>query len=145
MTMSSTPSSPRKRTITDPKRHDPLAELFGEFPDRLRGDRWQPSLDVYETETSVVVRVEISGVRGEALRVSVDGDLLRIHGVRDAPVGAPVQRLHQMEIAFGRFERTVRIPVAFERERVGAHLEDGLLEVTLPKKLAQRIEVEKHD
>ena len=32
-------------------RPHPLVELYGEFPDRLRGDRWQPSADVFETAT----------------------------------------------------------------------------------------------
>ena len=38
------------------------------------------------------------------------------------------------EIAFGPFERTVRIQVPFERGGVSAHLEDGFLRVVLPKK-----------
>jgi len=38
-----------------------------------------------------------------------------------------------MEIAFGPFEREVRISIAFDRDGVSAHLEDGFLSVTLPK------------
>lgn len=89
-----------------------------------------------------MVRAEISGVRGEDLRVSVDGEVLRISGARGVPSGGAVQRLHQMEIAFGPFERTVRIRVPFDRDQVTAQLEDGFLEVTLPKRKPQRIEVE---
>ena len=89
-----------------------------------------------------MVRAEISGVRGEDLRVSVDGDQLRISGARAVPSGVEVRRLHQMEIAFGPFERAVRIQVPFERDQVTANLEDGFLEVTLPKRRPQRIEVE---
>jgi HSP20 family protein len=88
-----------------------------------------------------VVRAEISGVRGDDLRVSVDGDRLRLSGVRSVPQRGDVQRLHQMEIAFGPFERTVRIQIPFERERVTAHLEDGFLEVRLPKQLPRQIRV----
>jgi HSP20 family protein len=88
------------------------------------------------------VRVEISGVRGEDLRVNVDGDLVRVSGVRRVPVEAEVRRLHQMEIAFGPFERAVRIAVPFDREGVSAHLEDGFLLVTLPKSLPQRRKIE---
>ena len=66
---------------------DPFAELYGEFRDRLRGDRWHPEVDVFETDKAVVVRVEISGVRGEDIRVSVDSDVLRISGVRSVPTG----------------------------------------------------------
>jgi HSP20 family protein len=123
---------------------DPFAELYGEFRDRLRGDRWQPDVDVFETEKSVVVRAELAGVRGEDLRVTVDGDTLRISGVRLAPEPADLRRLHQMEIATGPFERRLRIPIAFEREGVTAHLDDGFLTVTLPKRVPvrRRVEVE---
>jgi len=88
------------------------------------------------------VRVEISGVRGEDLRVNVDGDLVRVSGARRVPVEAEVRRLHQMEIAFGPFERAVRIAIPFDREGVSAHLEDGFLLVTLPKSLPQRRKIE---
>ena len=124
------------------RREDPFAELYGEFRDRLRGDRWQPDVDVFETDKSMVVRAELSGVRGQDLRVTVDGDVLRISGVRMAPEPADVQRLHQMEIASGPFERRVRIPVAFARDGVTAHLADGFLTVTLPKRAPVRRSVE---
>lgn len=113
---------------------DPFAELYGEFRERLQGDRWRPDVDIFETAESIVVRAELSGVRGEDLRVTVDGDTLRISGVRLAPEPADVVRLHQMEIATGPFERRLRIAIAFDRERVAAHLTDGFLTVTLPKR-----------
>ncbi len=99
-------------------------------------------MDVFESEKAVLVRVEISGVQGDDIRVSVDGELLRISGVRSMPADEDVHRLHQMEIAFGPFERALRIQVPFDRDLVSAHLEDGFLEVTLPKRRPQRIEVE---
>jgi len=124
------------------EREDPFAELYGEFRDRLRGDRWQPDVDVFETQKAIVVRAELSGVRGQDLRVTVDGETLRISGVRVAPEPADVTRLHQMEIATGPFERRVRIPIAFDREGVTAHLADGFLTVNLPKRGPVRRSVE---
>lgn len=115
-------------------KQDPLAEMFGEFTERLRGDRWQPDVDVYETDVNIVVRAEIAGVRSQDLSVSVDGQKLRIHGIRPAPEGPDVRRLHQMEIASGPFERRVRISMKFDKERVSAHVRDGFLTVTLPKR-----------
>ena len=124
------------------KREDPFAELLGEFPDRLGGDRWRPDVDVFETDTSVVVRAELAGVRNDDLRVTVDGETLRIRGVRRVPEPSDVRRLHQMEVATGPFERTVRIPIAFQRDGVSAHLADGFLTVTLPKRVPVRRRVE---
>ena len=130
--------------MSHPKRSDPFAELYGEFADRLRGDRWQPDVDVFETERGVVVRVELAGIRSEDVRVSVDGQVLRLSGVRGAPEGEEVQRLHQMEITSGPFERQVRIPIAFDRDHVSAHLANGFLTVTLPRRepARRRVKVE---
>ena len=124
--------------MSDPKRNDPFAELYGEFSDRLRGDRWRPDVDVFETETEVVVLAEIAGIRSEDLRVTVDGEELRISGVRRVPERSDVKRLLQMEITAGPFERRLRIPIPFDRERVSAHLADGFLTVTLPRRIASR-------
>jgi HSP20 family protein len=128
--------------LSDPKRHDPFAELYGEFPDRLRGDRWQPDADVFETESGVVVVVELAGIRSEDLRVTVDGEWLRIGGVRRVPLRSDVKRLLQMEIAAGPFERRLRVPIAFDRDSVSAHLADGFLTVTLPRRAPARRKVE---
>jgi len=128
--------------VSHPKHSDPFAELYGEFSDRLRGDRWQPDIDVFETERQIVVRVELAGVRSQDLRVTVDGNLLRISGVRAPEDAAQVKRLHQMEIASGPFERRVRVPVAFERDRVSAHLSDGFLTISLLKRVPVRRTVE---
>ena len=130
--------------MSHPKRNDPFAELYREFPDRLRGDRWQPDVDVFETERDVVVRVELAGVESGDVRVSVDNDVLRISGMRAAHDASGVVRLHQMEIASGPFERRVRIPVAYQRDRVTAHLADGVLIVHVAKRqpVSRKVEVE---
>ncbi len=84
----------------------------------------------------------MAGVRGDDLRVNVDAEVLRIRGARRIPDSTGIRRLHQMEIAFGPFETSVRLGVAFDREGVSAHLEDGLLEVRLPKRRPVRVTVE---
>ena len=88
-----------------------------------------------------MVRAELAGVRSEDLRVTVDGDELRISGMRRVPERTDVKRLHQMEIATGPFERRVQIPIPFDREEVSAHLADGFLTVTLPRRGPQRRQV----
>jgi HSP20 family protein len=131
------------------RERDPFGEgLFGEWlrpgAEQVGRDRWAPAADVYETEKAIVVRLELAGVAPAEVQVSVDGDVLRIRGRREPRVDADAQRVHQMEIAFGPFERALRIGIAFDRERVSAQIEDGFLRVTLPRKPAgpRRIDVE---
>jgi HSP20 family protein len=130
--------------VDRPPRRDPTAELFGELSDGTPGDRWRPAIDVFETEKTIIVRVELGGVRAQDVKVTVDGDLLRIQGTRRALPAEAAVRLHRMEIAFGRFERSIRIAIPFERERVNATLEEGFLMVVLPKRqpVTRRIEVD---
>jgi HSP20 family protein len=105
------------------------------------GDRWEPAVDVFETEKALVVRVELAGVASGQVRVTVDGEWLTIRGERFPTSDAEVQRLHRLEIACGPFERRLRIQVPFDREHVVANLDEGILTIELRKELPQRIEV----
>lgn len=82
----------------------------------------------------MVVRFEVAGVRGEDLRVNVEGAVLRLRGVRRAPPSGPIDQLQQMEISFGPFEREIAIQTPFDAAGVRARLEDGFLEVRIPKR-----------
>lgn len=121
-----------------PRRPDPLSPLRAELEERLPGDGWQPAVDVFENEKAVVVRVELAGVASSDVKVTVDGDWLRIRGHRTPAASEEVRRIHRMEIPFGPFERRLRITIPFERDQVAASLEDGFLQVTLPKRLPLR-------
>ena len=127
--------------MKNPRASDPFGEILGEFAERLGGDGWRPDVDVFETAAAVVIHAEMAGVSSDELRVTVDGSVLRIRGVRRPPEGSDVERLHQMEIASGPFERRLQIPVSFDRARVTAHLADGFLMVKLPKISRQKIEI----
>lgn len=124
---------------------DPLASWFGRLTDRLGDGCWQPAADVFETAHAIVVRLELAGVVSADVSVTVDGDVLRIRGVRKPRVDRDAQRLHQMEIASGPFERAIRIGVPFDREAVTAALEEGVLRVELPKRATgpRRIGIDK--
>ena len=99
---------------------------------------------MFETADAIVIRAELPGVRGEDLRVRIDGDVLHISGVRSVPKDPRVLRLHRMEVAFGPFERAVRLPVSCDHDTVEARLEDGFLRVVLPRRGAspRRLDVE---
>lgn len=81
-------------------------------------------------------------MRGQDLRVNVEGSVVRLRGVRRAPSSEPIDRLQQMEISFGPFEREVPIECPFDEDAVRARLEDGLLVVRLPKRSPSRRKVE---
>ena len=79
------------------------------------------------------MRFEVAGVRGSDLRVNLEDRVLRLRGVRPAPRSAPIDRLHQMEITSGPFEREIPLETPFDPDAVRARLEEGLLEVRIAK------------
>ncbi len=107
-------------------------------------DSFRPAMDLYETKEATVVRVELAGVRGEDLRLTLDGEYLQISGRRVVPPDATPTAHLQMEIPQGQFERVVRIPSAYDVDRVVAKLDAGLLLVELPRSQprAKKIPVE---
>jgi HSP20 family protein len=103
---------------------------------RLPGaaDAWRPPLDVYETDRSLVVRVELAGVASDDVRVVVDGEYLQISGRRSFVRAGESQRHLLIELPQGPFERVLRMRVAYDPDRVSARLENGLLTIELPRK-----------
>ena len=92
---------------------------------------WRPPTDVYETDDCVVVKVEIAGMEDEDLRISLDGKLLIISGMRHDP--ASKLGYQQMEILYGHFETDVHLARAIEEDKIEATYQNGFLVVRLPK------------
>jgi len=94
---------------------------------------WYPSLDIYETPDALVIVVELAGVDRDDINLTVQGNVMRIDGVRKEFPCSDKVRLHQMEIDFGSFERTVEIGVPFRAGEITASYKDGFLTITIPK------------
>ena len=105
------------------------AKPLGYQPDRS----FSPPMDIYETEETLVVVMEIAGMKADAIQVTFDKDVLSISGSRNEPSSPPKTRLHQMEIDYGRFQRTLRIPFPLKSEDFKATYRQGFLIITVPK------------
>jgi HSP20 family protein len=100
---------------------------------------WQPPTDVYETDDSAVVIVEIAGLREGDYRISLTGRTLEVNGERRDP--AAKLGYQQMEIRYGKFRTQVQLSWALEPSAQEAVYQDGLLKITLRKAQARRVPV----
>lgn len=98
---------------------------------------WQPRVDVYQTDSSVVVLVELAGLRAEDINLGVRGRILRIEGTRRPSFRGTPRQVTSLEIPYGPFARTVELPTTVDAERTEAQCGDGFLEIVLP--LAQPV------
>lgn len=110
--------------------HDNLDRLFA--PEVNAERTWHPALEVTEAESEFVVTVELPGVKTSDVKVTLDDDVLTISGERKYE-GTKESELRLSERAYGKFERSVRLPAPVQADKVEASGKEGILTVTLPK------------
>lgn len=97
---------------------------------------WKPLADIYETNDSLILYMDVAGVEPEKLTVTATLLELTIAGERQCPV-ADVCCVHQLEIDHGTFERTISLPVPVEVAQITSTCKNGFLVVVMPKQEAK--------
>jgi HSP20 family protein len=100
---------------------------------------WRPPTDVFEFEDSVIVRVEIAGMKEEDFLIQLEQNVLVIRGVRQEINER--RAYHQMEINFGEFLTAVELQIPFDTQSVSAEYQNGFLRIRLPKAQPKIIKV----
>ena len=122
---------------------DDIGEIFADlertlqYEQRAFSGECHPTLDVFETDETVDVIVDVCGIPREALRVVVRNGRLIVAGEKAPAVPGHDRTFHLVEREFGRFARVVRLTGAFDVSRATATVRDGELTIVLPK-LADR-------
>jgi len=91
-----------------------------------------PATDVYETAEHLTVVSEMPGVRPEDLSVTVEDNVLVIHGKperHEEPTGDVLLK----EFEVGEFYRAFQLPADYDPEKIEAGMRQGVLTLRLPK------------
>ncbi len=97
-----------------------------------RRPRWEPPVDVLETDQEVVIIAALPGVPEETLRVVIDGGALVLSGERPPPRELRAGVIHRLELPQGQFERRIALPAGRYAE-AGHCTEHGCLIIRLRK------------
>ncbi|MCW7754964.1 Hsp20/alpha crystallin family protein [Desulfobotulus sp. H1] len=101
--------------------------------------RWNPSMDIYETEDHIIILAEIAGVEKENLELEISHKAIRIHGTRNCKISMSNTTYRLAEIFYGCFERVLFLPTTIDTEKVSASYTNGFLEINLTKKNSRNI------
>jgi HSP20 family protein len=112
--------------------------LFDQFsPTRALAGTYPP-INMWEDDNNVYVEAELPGMTQDELHIFVsEGNQLTIAGER-RPCTFEKAAWHRQERGYGKFQRTFPLPVRVDADTVEAHLEQGVLLVTLPKSVSAR-------
>jgi HSP20 family protein len=101
----------------------------GLFPSVFQG---QPAANVWEQGDALLVELEVPGIKGDQVDISVAGGELSVK-INCPEVQQENVTYHRRERPVGPLVRVLRLPVEVDADRVEAELHDGVLLITLPK------------
>lgn len=118
-----------------------IDEFFKDFQWRpmLRNLEVEPriKMDVSESDTTYTVKAEIPGVKKEDIKVSVDGNQVSISAeIKKESEEKKGETVVRSERYYGLQSRSFALAHDIDDAQTQAKYQDGVLELTLPKKAA---------
>ncbi len=116
-----------------------------------RTDAWDDAepegslmVDVYQTDSDIVVESAMAGVKPEDIDVNVTTDSISIKGARYRQQEVSDENYYHQECYWGRFARSIILPQEVDPESAEVMFKNGILTVRLPKvnkKKARKLKV----
>ena len=91
------------------------------------------SIDLSETEDTLIIRAMFPDVDPEDMDISVTGDTLFIKVETREETVESTGRYRRLERRSGSFSRTISLPCRVKVDEIEATYEEGLLKITMPK------------
>lgn len=115
----------------------PLSEERGWMRD------FSPTIDVKDTEKSIVLTAELPGMDEKDVEVSLTKESLVIKGEKKSDKEEKGKGYFRQERRFGSFQRVMPLPPTVDTGKAEAAFKKGVLTITLPKKPEAQVEVKK--
>lgn len=101
---------------------------------RVVTSRWTPAVDISEEEDRFVLSADVPGVDPKDIEITMEDNVLSIRGERHHEQDEVQNGYRRIERIRGGFYRRFSLPDTADAERISAHSEHGVLNITIPKK-----------
>ena len=112
--------------------NDALGGLDWQYRDSVSAT-WVPPVDIFEEKDAIRITAEVPGVQPQDVKISLEGNVLTVHGQKQQVAEERTERVHRYERTYGEFERTFNLPASVDANKITASYENGVLTITLPK------------
>ena len=93
---------------------------------------YSPRVDIYEQKDAMVILADMPGVDQTSVDVTLDKNVLTIRGTVEPKV-CKDHSIYYAEYDEGDYERAFTITNEVDRNRIEAHVKNGVLKLILPK------------
>jgi HSP20 family protein len=95
---------------------------------------WAPAVDIYETESELVVKADLPDLQEKDIDVRVENNTLTIRGERKFEKEVNEDNYLRVERAYGSFMRSFSLPNTVKTEGIRAEYRNGALTVRMAKR-----------
>jgi len=89
-----------------------------------------PRMDIFEEENHYFIKTDLPGLNKEDVSITVEKGVIKIEGEsKEERKG----KCHQNERVYGRFSRAFSLPDDIDASKIEAKMNNGVLELMLPK------------
>ncbi|MCF0200695.1 MAG: Hsp20/alpha crystallin family protein, partial [Bacteroidales bacterium] len=131
---------------------DFMPTLFNELMNLGNITYTKPQMNIIESKTDYKVEMSVPGLGKDDLKISVDAEgnlVVEMNKESKVENKDESKRYLRREFSVERFRQTLMLPEDIHREQITAKVENGILEVVMPKvtmeekkKLVQNIEIQ---
>ncbi|KTD31969.1 MULTISPECIES: Hsp20/alpha crystallin family protein [Legionella] len=97
---------------------------------------WAPAVDIKEEKDRFLVVADIPGVKKEDMNISLENNILTLHGSRSFEKTEKKEDYTRIERSQGQFYRRFSLPETADDTKISAKYKHGVLEISIPKKKA---------
>ena len=119
-----------------------LPSIFNDFFDNdwmIKANATAPAINVFETENEYKVELAAPGMTKEDFNVHIDEDnnlvitMEKKNENENKGENKQEGRYLRREFSYSRFQQTMILPDDVDKEKISAHVENGVLNIELPK------------
>ena len=99
---------------------------------------WSPPVDIYEADDRIVLRADLPGISIEQIELKIENERMILRGERPEAFSSSKGDFRRIERPHGRFVRTFALPQSILQSGIRAVMDNGVLEVVLPKHADRR-------
>ena len=123
-----------------------LPSIFNDFFDNEwmeKANATAPAINVSESENEYKVEVAAPGMTKEDFNIRIDEEnnlVISMEKKSESKEEKKDRKYLRREFSYSKFEQTMILPDDVDKEKIGAAVENGVLDITLPK-LSRNIEI----
>jgi HSP20 family protein len=94
-----------------------------------------PAVNIAEKKEEYQVSLAVPGMKKDDFKIDIDGNMLTISSEKEETKEEKEKKFTRKEYNYSSFSRSFTLPEEVNKEKVEAKYEDGVLHISLPRKV----------